>query len=914
MLFYSDVIVGVVGHDPGNWQHGRLEATPVSEFCNEPSFIEALDGAAEYIQIPDDLSPERIFEERYREYIATKFGTLTIFGIDLNDRSQAEWPLDAAYLSLEVMEYGEARREGGADREVLPVPSAQSILPADRALDGNERVLLRGVAGSGKTTLVQWLAVSTARRERNSGLQHLHERVPFLLPLRTLIRNPSLPIPEEFLTATRIPLSGLQPQGWTEKVLLAQRGLILVDGLDEISEGDRERVRNWLRELLIAFPGNSWLVTSRPSAVSDEWLASEDFIDLSLSPMHRKDVETFVRRWHSAAGKSCRDSEEALRLIGYEGKLLAALRAKQDLGRLATNPLMCGLICALHRDRRGYLPPGRKQLYDAALSMLLARRDREREIDVLISEETQIQLLQKLAYWLIRNGQVEMDRADAVSIIEAALPSMPILTQLGDAAQVYRYLLLRSGLLREPTDGAMDFIHRTFQDYLGAKAAVEERDFDLMVKNAHHDQWEDVLRMAVAHAYPAEKTRLLNKLIKRGDRVKRHKTRLYLLAMACLEQAAELDPEIRREIEKRASELIPPSDYHEAKNLANAGTMVLDLLPGPSDVTQEQARWVVETIVFIGTDAAIPALARYRENLSDQMQDQLARAWSDFDIRTYGQEIVSYLPESALIWVTVADQLNFLREIGGRPGVIVKGDHSPEMLVETLNLPGIQRLGLHSNESIRNIEFLGQCVEMNSLFLYDCSLVSDLSPINDIALKELSVNDMFGLSAEFRGLSAMKSVDHLSIMQEIPGVDLSVIPREASLRRLSFSKDALVNTGLRGLSEIITIEDLRVQESSLETADWAEANRLPNLSSLSLDRKMLDGLLAYRKCWPKVERIRLMLRSARGGRAFELADFVQLAEKFPGLRSLSGVLTEPERSFAKSAFSDIDLDGHWEGW
>ncbi|MCE0447639.1 hypothetical protein LT493_36885 [Streptomyces tricolor] len=42
------------------------------------------------------------------------------------------------------------------------------------------------------------------------------------------------------------------------------------------------------------------------------------------------------------------------------------------MARLATNPLMCGLICALHRERRGYLPTGRKELYDAALTMLLA--------------------------------------------------------------------------------------------------------------------------------------------------------------------------------------------------------------------------------------------------------------------------------------------------------------------------------------------------------------------------------------------------------------------------------------------------------------------------------------------------------------------------------------------------------------
>ncbi|MFD0329948.1 hypothetical protein ACFQZC_21425 [Streptacidiphilus monticola] len=36
-----------------------------------------------------------------------------------------------------------------------------------------------------------------------------------------------------------------------------------------------------------------------------------------------------------------------------------ALDRKPDLARLATNPLMCSLICALNVDRRGYLPADR---------------------------------------------------------------------------------------------------------------------------------------------------------------------------------------------------------------------------------------------------------------------------------------------------------------------------------------------------------------------------------------------------------------------------------------------------------------------------------------------------------------------------------------------------------------------------
>ncbi|WP_330174444.1 NACHT domain-containing protein [Streptomyces sp. NBC_01498] len=504
------------------------------------------------------------FEERYARYITDKHGKLSIFGLELSHGLQ-NWRLDVAYLSLDVV---------GDATGTIP-----TRLSADQVLAGHNRVLLRGVAGSGKTTLVQWLAVSTTQKDQLD----LYGLVPFVLPLRTLTRGgAALPAPDEFLSAVDCPIAALQPAGWFDRVLRAGRGLILIDGIDEIPEDDRNDARRWLQELISAYPRNRWLVTSRPSAVREHWLSGDDFAEADLAPMSRDNIADFVNRWHKAAGISDQ----------YARELLRAVRAKQDLGRLATNPLMCGLICALHQDRRGYLPEGRKEIYDAALSMLLFRRDRERGVykpgSIRIGEAHHIQLIQKLAYWMIRNGRSEMDRADAVDLLAQTLPTMPKVAEQGTAEEIYRHLLIRSGLLREPSVHSMDFIHRTFQDYLGAKAAVEGLDFDFLIANAHLDQWEDVIRMAVAHSRPTERTRLLTGLIRR-DNVSAHgMNRLHLLAAACLEHATELDPEVRAEVQQRAGALIPPRSADQARALIEVGPVVLDLLPGPSERAAEE--------------------------------------------------------------------------------------------------------------------------------------------------------------------------------------------------------------------------------------------------------------------------------------------------------------------------------------
>lgn len=600
------------------------------------------------------------FEERYTRYVFGKHGKVSIFGLDLSESSR-EWPLDAAYLSLEAT---------GTTNGDIPV-----VLPAEQVLAGRDRVLLRGVAGSGKTTLVQWLAVSAGRSNPDERLLHLHGLVPFVLPMRSLTRaGARLPSPDEFLSAVGCPIAHAQPTGWYDRVLTAGRGLLLVGGIDEMPEGEREEARSWLRELIGAYPKNHWLVTSRPSAVREHWLADEKFTELDLAPMSRDDVAAFIWRWHKAAGSA----------DAYGKELLYAVRGKQELDRLATNPLMCALICALHRDRRGYLPDGRKELYDAALSMLLSRRDRERGIykegDMRIGETHQVQLIQKLAYWLIRNGRSEMDAKDVLDLLSLALTAIPRVADQGTVQQIYRHLLVRSGLLIEPIEGTMQFIHRTFQDYLGARAAVESLDFDFLGGNAHLDQWEDVIRMAVAHARPAERTRLLTGLIDRGDASTDTRHRLHLLAAACLDDATELDPAVRTEVQLRAEKLIPPRSFDQARALAEVGPVVLELLQGPENLANDEAYFTVLTAARIGTDAAIPVLTRFRTMDDQRVRAELALAWSRFDTDRYAEEVIAHLYEDDELYFVVSNirELRALRRFGGRSLLRIASALSPE--------------------------------------------------------------------------------------------------------------------------------------------------------------------------------------------------------------------------------------------
>ncbi|WP_221349109.1 NACHT domain-containing protein [Streptomyces beigongshangae] len=838
-------------------------------------------------QLPDTSSQDARFEEAYARYIVEFHGRLTIYGVDLREPDGHDWPLETAYLSLEAMPYRDGADpvpvvagEPVADRDA---EAERAACPAEAVLAGHERVLLRGVAGTGKTTLVQWLALATAQQERvPSSLSQLFGRVPFVLPLRTLARKDAeLPVPDDFLRWTGCPLVGTEPKGWATRVLQHGRGVLLIDGADEIPKDDRVRTRAWLRKLLTAFPGNLWLLTSRPSALDRGWLARDGFQEFSLAAMRPADIRQFVRRWHTAAGAS-EDLGESLSL---------SLRSSPELSRLATNPLMCGLICALHRERRGFLPQGRAALYEAALSMLLERRDVEREVygrgRPALDQRSATEPLQRLAYWLIRNERTQLDRSDAVDVVRRLQPSVPRLAEVGTAEDTLQHLLERSGLLCEPAAGAVNFIHRTFQDFLGAKAVLEERDIGMLVNNAHLDQWEDVVQMAVAQARHQERADLLTRLRERGDRERDTavQARLRLLALASLEQATRLEPAVREAIEDRAARMLPPRSLREARSLAQTGPLLLGLLPRAGDLAGDEELATVHAVCQIGGDAAVPRLREFLGTRQPAVRAQLLGHWDRFDTTVYAEEIVRPLLEIApeeTVTVRSHAELAALRTMSSYQRVGLHGDFDPEEIRASLDPRRLRELRLRNTLRLRDLGLLRAYAELETLALQGCRNVKDPTPLTRLPrLRRLELRDLpqFEPLLELDGCPRLEA---LLVGPEVPWRGLSDLPRATALRLLSLPSSA---SQLSDVVECRVLEELRLHDASerLAPEGWGSLlGGLPALRRLTLSAQQLSVLLfAPRTELPQVTCLDVR---ARAGSAVPLR---RIARRLPGLEEIS---------------------------
>ncbi|MFF1609457.1 NACHT domain-containing protein [Amycolatopsis sp. NPDC058278] len=558
---------------------------------------------------PDDFAAD------FRRQVVTALDRMALFGAGLAEATRL-YPLSVAYLSLSVT--SEDGVSGDRIEHVLPRTS---------------RILLRGEAGSGKTTLLQWLAVQCASRQLQNvdGWDNLE---PFLVRLRRFSHSP-LPAPERFLDEVGRHIADEMPPGWVQRQLRQGRAVVLVDGLDEVPDGRRREVHEWLRELVGAFPRARFVVTTRPTAVTSGWLRAEGFTEVRLQPMTPRDVRTFVTRWHHALPDEPLDEER--------DALITAIGARSALRRLAENPLLCALLCALHHQGNGRLPENRMELYEVALRMLLDSRDIERGIEapVRLSLTEKLVLLRSLAYWLVRNGHTDVPAADAEARITAKLRSMGQIDVT--PRTVFRHLLDRGGVLREPVPGRIDFVHRTFQEYLAAQAAIEEDDIGILTANAYRDEWREVVILAAGHAHPAQRERLLDGILQ-WDTDEQERLKLDLVALACLETSPVLSERLRNEIEDRASTLIPPSTFEEAKALAAAGEFVLDLLADcePEDPATTAA--TVHAIALVGGPGALELLTRHRNAQDKTVVRVLVNARQQFDPAEFAERVLADLP------------------------------------------------------------------------------------------------------------------------------------------------------------------------------------------------------------------------------------------------------------------------------
>lgn len=580
----------------------------------------------------------RDFEREYRKSVLTQYSYIYLFGADELNNELKKYKLSTAYVQLEAKIKDSEKR----------------IQVEDIFNEKYNNIWLSGEAGSGKTTLISWLAINSA----NSGekeIKGISGTIPLIIELRKY-NSQELNI-NECINRVMTDSSYRMPEGWIEDAIESGRILFLVDGFDEVSDQERESVFEWVKRV---DPENKCkkLFTSRPQVKKRPGLIK--LLEVKMMAMNTEKVEEFVRYWHKAVLKEqlAVSADEAMVTCN---SLLDVIGKSNSLRKLAANPLLCAMISALHYRRGMNVPTSKRDLYEACCKMLLESRDVERKIretDIQLSYEKKKLILSKLAYNMMINNDVETSKNNVLEFLKNTIEDMGI--EDVEAENLLKFLLERTGLIREPEHQRIDFVHRSFQEYLCAVELSRRVQWGLIEEKIGKEEWVETISLAMGYATKDRADQILSATLSKGEECNAQKIYLFY-AIEYLSGALEADLSIRNEIKEKLENYLPPQ-HADCEQIAMAGKIAVPYLTYKEDYTEDEKTNCLYTLSLIGTREALRAIKGFFvETLS---KEQMRIVGNMMDTFRHEELIEEEIPK--LVY-------NYLKAGEGRENVISNG-------------------------------------------------------------------------------------------------------------------------------------------------------------------------------------------------------------------------------------------------
>ena len=376
-------------------------------------------------------------------------------------------------------------------------------------------MVILGKPGSGKTTLLKYILVMLLEDKGMERLGIEGTLIPFFAPLREL-KDPD----REGFTDFIMRVCNLEEYAISkkslEKLLDEGRGIILLDGLDEVAnEETRIKTCHWVDKARRRCAQTRFVITSRYAGYQGKSRLVDAVVELSIQDFTPEEVMEFLVKWFETVEVAIHPGEDESRWK-KEGRekalvLVKTINESEHLKKLAVNPLILQIMALVHRDR-GRLPQRRVELYEECTNVLLEKWDMAKGLDVLLSAREARQVLQPLALWLH-----EKDERRSAPMKEIKEVIKEPLEAIGKSQIDPEKLLLnirdRSGIFMGYSAEEYGFTHLSFQEYLSAEQIRNKGLTKKLLSNYGKKWWSEVILLCLALDNPSIIEVFMEKLI-----------------------------------------------------------------------------------------------------------------------------------------------------------------------------------------------------------------------------------------------------------------------------------------------------------------------------------------------------------------------------------------------------------------
>ncbi len=543
-----------------------------------------------------------------------------------------------------------------------------------------QRAVLLGDPGSGKSSLLQYLALDWV--EDNT------KPFPLLIELREYAID--RPHAKNFLDF----LSKETMADWRfdrhrlHQYLQTQPSLVMFDGLDEIFDPHLrqsiiEKIANFATQ---QYPKAKIVVTSRVVGYDPDRLRGVKFQHFTLQELDESQIQEFIDKWYELALGKDPQQEQLKR------RLKEAIDRSPAIQNLANNPLLLTLMAMLNQE--GDLPTRRVDLYDRASQLLLHNWDFDdngknladpalKQIDAPEKQK----ILGKIAYTMQSDpaglaGNL-LDAEGLQQILTVHLKEWSM-TPAVMAKQLIEQLRTRSFILCAYGTDAYGFVHRTFLEYFCAKGFVrrlreelyllEQLRDDVFAQHWQDETWHEVLQLICGILKPEEVGYLVEFLMDREvdradylDYFKRAETGAFQHLRLATECWAEVkSPQPRSTAQKLKEKLKEEIESQSKISLdSDAAKLLLDSIGQNYHQEPETLTWLKDIALNAQDElvrrAAVRSIAEYYhqeletlnwlKDIALNAQDELVRSAAVRSIAEYYHqelETLTWLKDIAL--------------------------------------------------------------------------------------------------------------------------------------------------------------------------------------------------------------------------------------------------------------------------
>nr|WP_322720916.1 NACHT domain-containing protein [Nostoc sp. ChiQUE02]MDZ8234006.1 NACHT domain-containing protein [Nostoc sp. ChiQUE02] len=398
-----------------------------------------------------------------------------------------------------------------------------NLIDAFQAVAKYHRIMVKGSPGSGKTMLLKYIALCYAE----GGWVDFFKKfqcVPILVELYRF-SNKELTVEQQLVEALK--RDGFpKAESFVSQSLDKNKLLLLLDGLDEVSSNERQKVVDLINDFLDTHQNCPVIITCRTAVYRNEF---NNFIEQTLEVVEFNDqqIREFLVPWKPdmPAGKSVE-------------QLMQTLHDRPRIMALARNPLMLTIIAYLYADTDFVLPHSRAEFYRKATDILLEQWHQERN---LFQAREKKLILQHLALFFQDNAnQQGQDRrsVDWRTVESEVINILPDLNLQPDCTRAILFEIVeRNGLLLAIDGGERyQFAHLTLQEFFAASQLREDANGLVSRFKADPDAWRETLKLWCGIA--SDSTNLITEVCRVNS----------VVAFECLADVQKVDSVLANEI------------------------------------------------------------------------------------------------------------------------------------------------------------------------------------------------------------------------------------------------------------------------------------------------------------------------------------------------------------------------------